>query len=119
MVQARHGAVLDRKGQDGLRIKSQSDGQRSPDRATKCDRDDIAAPELLCEVLHSRLDARAHVSKALAPRRALVCGCVPVARRRRGPVGSKTGAVEALPLAQMLFGKRRNRTKGRGGLVLV
>src|SRR5215213_2408341 len=102
MVQARHGAVLDRKGQDGLGIKSQSERQRGPDRATMRDCDAVTAPELIREALPGRPD----LGKARAPRRALVGGRIPRARRQRGPLRRKAGSVETLPLAQMLFGKR-------------
>ena len=82
MVQARHGAVLDRKGQDGLGLQSQSDRQRGPGSSPPMrDRHDVTAPELLREALHGGPDARAHVSKALAPERALIGGRIPVARR--------------------------------------
>src|SRR3954470_5325802 len=119
MVQTRHGAVLDRKGQDGLGIQSKSERQRGPDRAPMRDRHDVTAPELLREALHGRPDARTHVSKALAPRRALVGGRIPVACRQRGPLGRKAGAIETLPRAQMLLGQGRNRPKGWGGFVLL
>src|SRR5215212_10272646 len=83
------------------------------------DRDDVTAAELIRQAVHGPTDASANLSKAFAAWRTLLRGCIPVACRHRGPAGGKVGAVETLPLAEMLFCELRNREKGRCSLVLI
>lgn len=83
------------------------------------DRDDIAASERVREAVHGHTDAGTNLGKAFAASGTLVRGRVPVARRHGGPAGGELGAVETPPLAEMLFGELRDRTKRRRGFVLV
>src|SRR4030095_15508602 len=104
MVEPRHRAIVDIEGEAFLRLTAERKADGRPDRAAMRDDDDIPAPLLGVDALDGAACAVIEIPETLAAGRGFVDLSQPVAADR--PAGEECRAVQALPLAEMLFGER-------------
>src|SRR6201992_1210682 len=107
MIEPRHRAIIDSEGKSPLRLIAERKADRRLDGAAMRHRDDILAGMLPADPLDRAADAVVEIHEAFAARRRIVDRRKPVAADRDRPAGEERRAVQSLPLAEMLVGKRR------------
>jgi hypothetical protein len=102
-VEAGDCAIVCRKSEPGLRRQVEYNGDRGTNGAAMRHGNDVAATMRFDEIGNRCAYAPDKVGETLAARRALVGGAEPETSRRHLALSEKVGAVEPLPLTEILF----------------
>src|ERR1700712_3544267 len=106
MIEPGHRAIVDGEGEAPLRLAAERKPDRGLDGAAMRHRDHVLPGMLLVDPFDHAADAGVEIHETLPARRRIVDRREPVAADLDRPAGEERGAVQSLPLAEMLFGQR-------------
>src|ERR1019366_47762 len=106
MIEPRHRAIIDGEGEAALRLVAERQADRRLDRSAMRNGDHVPAGVFGIEPLDRAANAVVEIHETLAARRRIVDRREPVAADFDRPAGEEISAIESLPFAEMLVGKR-------------